>query len=245
MAWAVKVYGEDGRYLTASFQVANYLLSPRMGDDNQLDYERIVRLPVKTNWPSTKVSWLLAGYDLPTLIQPTLAIREQEIICSLISKLRTGLALDLDPNPIFDRKASVIDGKVASGQSSAKTEYLVIGRTGAAAMMAAALARAGKKVEIISPQDWRLTASYVGRIVEEAMAAITTMRPSVVILIGLHESYLMARYEEVYTLPATKGPDGCFHIHGELVVANKEAQSKLLAMMDPIWEATIQCLILF
>jgi hypothetical protein len=68
--------------------------------------------------------------------------------------------------------------------------------------------------------------------------AITTMRPSVVILIGLDESYLMARYQEVYTLPATKGPDGHYHVHGELVVANKEAQIKLLALMDPIWEAT-------
>jgi hypothetical protein len=105
-------------------------------------------------------------------------------------------------------------------------------------MMAVALARAGKKAEIVSHQDWRLTTSYVGRIVEEATVAITTMRPPVVIVIGLDESYLMARYEEVYTLPATKGPDGHYHVHGELVVANKEAQVKLLAIMDPIWEAT-------
>jgi hypothetical protein len=144
-AWAAKVYGEDGRYLTASFQVANYLLSPRMGDNSQLDYERIVRLPGNTNWPSTKVSWLMAGFDLPVQIQPTLAITEQEIICSLISELRTGLALDLDPSPIFDRKALVMDGRVASGKIAAKTEYLVIGRTGAAAMMAAALTCARKK----------------------------------------------------------------------------------------------------
>jgi hypothetical protein len=40
-----------------------------------------------------------------------------------------------------------------------------------------------------------------------AMEAIGRLRPSVVILAGLDESFLMARYEEVYTLPATQGPD--------------------------------------
>jgi hypothetical protein len=32
-----------------------------------------------------------------------------------------------------------------------------------------------------------------------AKKAITTLRPSVIILAGLDESYLMARYEEVHT----------------------------------------------
>jgi hypothetical protein len=48
----------------------------------------------------------------------------------------------------------------------------------------------------------------------------------------------MARYDEVYHLPATKGPDGHHHIHGDLVVASAEAQNKLMALIEPLLEAT-------
>jgi hypothetical protein len=55
---------------------------------------------------------------------------------------------------------------------------------------------------------------------------------------GLDESYFMASYEEVHTLPATKGPDGRYHIHGDLVLASREAHKKLFELMEPIWAAT-------
>jgi hypothetical protein len=102
-------------------------------------------------------------------------------------------------------------------------------------MVVAALVRTGKKVEIISNQDWRLTAAYVGQIAE---AAITASRPAVVVVAGLDESFFMASYEEVHTLPAAKGPDGKYHIHGNLVVTGVEAQKKLFDLMEPIIEAT-------
>jgi hypothetical protein len=60
----------------------------------------------------------------------------------------------------------------------------------------------------------------------------------VVVLAGLDESYFMASYEEVHTLPAAKGPDGRYHIHGDLVLASREAQKKLLDLLEPIWTAT-------
>jgi hypothetical protein len=144
-AWSAKVYGQDGRYLTASFQTANYLLSPMMGDNSQMDYERLCRLPSNTNWPAAKETWLMNGLDLPLQIQPTLAITESEILCTLISELRTGVALDLYQDPVFDRKIPIKDGSQLEGQSAQKTEYLILGRTGPAAMMAEALERAGKK----------------------------------------------------------------------------------------------------
>jgi hypothetical protein len=65
-----------------------------------------------------------------------------------------------------------------------------------------------KKTDIVSSPDWRLTAAYVGQIAEAAKAAITASKPSVVVIAGLDESFFMASYEEVHTLPAAKGPDG-------------------------------------
>jgi hypothetical protein len=64
------------------------------------------------------------------------------------------------------------------------------------------------------------------------------MKPKVVIVISIEESYLMAQFEVGYTLPATKDAAGHHHINGELVVASAETQQRLLLAMDPIWQAT-------
>jgi hypothetical protein len=115
----------------------------------------------------------------------------------------------------------------------------VIGRFGAVAKMAAAVVRAGLKVDDVCHPDWRITSSYVGCIAEEAKAAITAMRPAVVIVAGLDESYFVASYDDVHTLPATKDPEGHYHIHGDLVVASSEAQLKMVAIMEPLWAVMI------
>jgi hypothetical protein len=177
----------------------------------------------------------MGGLDLKEQVQPISEKAEADIIKSIIAELRTGLALNLDTSPDLDRKVPVeAGGAVASN----KVDYLVIGRAGAVAMVAAALARAGKTSEQVSHPDWRLTSSYVSRIAEEAKAAIEARRPGVVIVAGLDESYFMASYDEVHTLPATKDLEGHYHIHGDLVVASKEAQLKLAALMEPLWAIT-------
>jgi hypothetical protein len=234
-SWAAKVYGEDGRFLTGSFRKANHLLAQRRGEIGQQDFEKLVRLPAAATWPSNKATWVMSGFDLKMQIEPTDTMTEKEIIKSVITELRTGLALPLEQDPAFDR--TVPDkGRAITGQT--KLDYLVIGRTRTATMMVAALTRAGKKTEVISNQDWRLTAAYVGQLAEAAKAAVTANKPTAVIVVGLDESFFMASYEEVHTLPAAKGPDGKYHIHGNLVVAGVEAQKKLFELMEPIIEAT-------
>jgi hypothetical protein len=91
--------------------------------------------------------------------------------------------------------------------------------------MAAALVRPGKTTEIVSQQDWRINTRFVAHIAEAAKTAITAMKPAVVIVIGLDESYFMASFEDIHTLPATKDHAGHYHIQGDVVVANKAVQS--------------------
>jgi uncharacterized membrane protein YgcG len=220
--------------LSGSFQLANYLISPKVGEVGQVDYERVVRLPATTSWPSNKITWIMGGFGLKTQVQPISEQSEKDIICTMIGELRKGLALNLDVAPVFDRTLPVGDGC----GTTEKIDYLVIGRTGTVAKMAAALAKAGKKVETVAHPDWRITSGYVDRIAGEAKAAITAMRPTVVVVAGLDESYFVASYDDVHTLPATKDSAGHYHIHGDLVVASKEVQIRMAAIMEPLWAAT-------
>jgi hypothetical protein len=236
--WAAKVYGAEGSYLTSSFKLASHLLLPRVGEEGQKDYERLVRLPDSTTWPASKIAWMMGGFDLKAQIEPTTEKAESEVIMSIINELRTGLALKLEKTPIFDRKVPVKDGGDGTDRKRG-IDYLVIGRSGTAAMVAAALERAGKSVIQEVHPDWRLTAAFVGHMTGKAMEAISVHKPKTVVVAGLDESYFMASYEEVHTLPAAKGPDGRYHIHGDLVLASRETQKKLFELMEPIWAATM------
>jgi hypothetical protein len=64
ISWAVTVYGEDGKFLTKSFQMANFLLSPKVGELGLPYYERLARMPTSTKWPAAKALWIFSGYDL-------------------------------------------------------------------------------------------------------------------------------------------------------------------------------------
>jgi hypothetical protein len=234
-AWAAKVYGEEGKLLTDSFQLANYLISPKAGEKRQIDYERVVRLPASPMGTAARTTWIMSGFGLKEQVQPISEIAEKEIIGKIISELRTGMALKLDTAPDLDRMVPV---KVGGGGREDRLDYLIIGRSGTAAKVAAALERAGKKIDQVCHPDWRLTSSYVARTAEEATAAIAAKRPGAVVVAGLDESYFMASYDDVHTLPATKDASGHYHIHGDLVVASKETQIKLARLMEPLWAAT-------
>jgi hypothetical protein len=77
-AWAAKTYGEEGSFLSSSFRLANYLLSPRMWEVGQPDYERLVRLPTSAKWPSNKACWVMSGFDLPWLSIPPRRVRKKK-----------------------------------------------------------------------------------------------------------------------------------------------------------------------
>jgi uncharacterized membrane protein YgcG len=117
-------------------------------------------------------------------------------------------------------------------------DYLIIGRTKTSAMMADALVRKGKKCELVSYPEWRITQAFVTRMVTDLTAAMAAKRPKGIIVAGLDESYYMAQYEEVHTSPARKDAAGHYHIDGDLIVAAKTAQLRMLNILAPVWEQT-------
>jgi hypothetical protein len=112
--------------LIGSFQKANYLLSLRMGERRQADFEKLIRLPVSTTWPSNKATWVMSGFDLKMQIEPTDEQTEGEIIRSIIGELRTGLSLPLEQVPSFDRKVPAKRGE-PTGSRGKQTTLLSAG----------------------------------------------------------------------------------------------------------------------
>jgi hypothetical protein len=106
-------------------------------------------------------------------------------------------------------------------------------------MVATALEKIGKSVQVIHQQEWRVTKAFVTHTAEATAKAIKEYNPGTVILTGLDESYYMALFEEVHTSPARRDLEGHYHIDGDLVVAPREAQLRLLGSLEPIWKAMV------
>jgi hypothetical protein len=160
----------------------------------------------------------------------TVVLTLTTVVLTLIDEMRTGLGIDLDPSPSFEREIKLNVAKK-------KSKYLVIG-DGQACLLAEALVRSGQTAVTAYIPEWRVNSGNVGLLCEKAKIAIEESKPETVILIGLEESFFMAQQETGHTLPAWKANDGAFHVDGDLVVAGKEVQMKLLKLMAPIWEIT-------
>jgi hypothetical protein len=160
---------------------------------------------------------------------------EATIILSIIEELRHGLALDIDPSPSFTRKHVPMGSKESSEVANTDPKYLVLGDS-VGLLMARALERAKKQVDTATVPEWRVNSGNVALLKEKAMAAINEQRPTMLIFIGLEESFYMAQDETGHTLPARKAPDGHFHVDGELIVGGKDVQMKLFKLLDPIWD---------
>jgi hypothetical protein len=124
MAWVAKAYGKNGRFVTATSQVANYLLQPMMVEADQMDPERLTRLLAITNWTLNKLTWILSRFILAIQIEPASRNTEAEIINALINELKEGW-------PSLWTRPPPLTGRCWSREvEMAKTECLVIGQTG-------------------------------------------------------------------------------------------------------------------
>jgi hypothetical protein len=234
--WCAKVFGEEGLFLSKSFEKAEVLVATvKSGDDGpQVDHKSLMRLPVSTDWPATRELWTMGGFHLVTKVKPISSDMEAKIILTIIEELRSQLALDLDPSPILDR--SSWKGKEDTSRSD--TKYLVIGGC-LARNLSEALARQQQTVATVAIPDWRINTGNVTRLCEKASRAINNHNPATLILIGLEDSFYMAQSESGHTCPALKANDGHFHVDGELVVGSKEIQLKLLKLLNPVWDLAV------
>jgi hypothetical protein len=99
MAWSDYYFSEEDCYLEATTALARELLNEQGSGSKQAREFRRMLLPDKTTTCGRK-AWNSGGYyspELPTIIRAMTTSNEKRWMISLVSEIRTKLALDLDP----------------------------------------------------------------------------------------------------------------------------------------------------
>jgi hypothetical protein len=128
MAWSGDYFSEEDGYLEVTTALARELLNDQGSGSKQAREFRRVLLPDKATTSGRK-AWNSGGYyspELPTIIRAMTTSMEKRWVTSLVSEIRTKLALDLDPNPTLER------GMGLQSRANRKVDFLVIGGSNAA-----------------------------------------------------------------------------------------------------------------
>jgi hypothetical protein len=208
------------------------------GDGAQQTLEpRPYRLPAKA-YGTEEVLWhsggiitgSATGVAIPTTIRPATQTAESKLIQSLIKELRLKLALDLDPNPTYERGLGL--------QSSTKksVDYLVIGSSNPSRLVKA-LEERGFSVCLLHKPNWKISHGAVEELLRDVRGAIAAMDPTTVIYMLLDNSCYYGRSDDGSCTAPRKGDDGNYHLVGEITLCPRETQQEHFTAIKPLLEA--------
>ena len=164
---------------------------------------------------------------LPSSIAAFNEKTEEILIGSMIDELNSKLGLALDPKPSFSRG---IDKDDAAQYPPGG--YLVIGSSNAS-RTADALKQAGQGVTLIKTTNWKPTPAGIISLTDHVREAQKNANHKATVFHLLDNILYMGRKPDGTTAHSKRGEDGLYHIEGELVVADKEAQFTLYKALKP------------
>jgi hypothetical protein len=222
------VFKDDDWFLTSSFGLASTIVSKTASSTKQADSVTILKLPASLEANAKKAVFRSEGWSLlPAKIKPISANLEKEVVCAILTELRGKLALELCPEPTFERGFR--------RPKSAKTyvEYVVVGSSNAG-KTAKGLNAQGFATTVVFSDGWRATSASVVSLQTKVKELLATHNSEAVVLQLLDNSVFYGKTEEGALMPAMKGPDGKYHLQGDLVVTSKERQFEILNMIKPV-----------
>ena len=149
----------------------------------------------------------------------------------MIDELNTKLGLSLDPKPNFSRGIDKEDiGQPPPGG------YLVIGSSNAS-RTADALRQAGQRVTLIKTTNWKPTPAGIISLTDHVREAKKNCHHKAIVFHLLDNILYMGRKPDGTTAHSKRGEDGIYHVEGDLVVADKEAQYSLYKALKPVLTA--------
>jgi hypothetical protein len=233
LAWAKDYYKDMDCMLEETFEEATRQLR-RTGTGVQEDLEpRRYRLPAAGG---EEKLWFSGGKyrgcttataEIPESIKPASQTTEMAVVKSLLTELQNKLALDLDPNPTFERGLGL--------QTSTKkaVDFLVIGSSNAA-KTAKALEDRGFSVSLIYKANWRVTSEAVEQLTSETASAIQDMDPTTIVYQILDNSSFYGRTRDGSRTAPRSEEDGIFHLVGDVTISTKETQLEHFNIIKPL-----------
>jgi hypothetical protein len=92
----------------------------------------------------------------------------------------------------------------------------------------------GFATPLVFSDGWRATSASVVSLQVKVKELLATHNSEAVVIQLLDNSVFYGKTEEGALMPAMKGPDGKYHLQGDLVVASKERQFEILNMLKPV-----------
>jgi hypothetical protein len=132
---------------------------------------------------------------------------EERLVYKMIEEIRTKLAVDLDPNPTFER------GLGGQERPKQARDFMVIGSSNAS-KLSVALSQQGYSSCVIFNQNFRINAASVEEMRPRVKEAIRDMDPSVIVFHCLDNSIFYARSPDGSRTAPKHGPDSLFHVEG-------------------------------
>jgi hypothetical protein len=232
MAWSDDYFSDEDGYLEATTALARELFNDQGSGSKQEKEFRRVLLPDKAA-TSGKKAWNSGGYyspALPTIIRAMTTSMEKRWVTSLISEIRTKLALDLDPNPTLER------GMGLQSRANRKVDFLVVGGSNAA-RLTRMLNDAGYTVCSIIDTTWRITNNSCEALAATIANQIQLEDPGAIVLQLLDNSYYYTKGSDGSRTLPVREQDGKFHVMGDLVLCSAETQIDHLQALTPVLDA--------
>jgi hypothetical protein len=228
-AWAADVFGGERCYLKHTFEVATDILVAAGTDGMQPAVHARHRLPTMDMRYRTWASSVQIG--LPRATRPVGEKEEKDFVCSLISEIRSGMAIDLDPTPSFERGvAATIGGE--------EGEVVLVVGSKQAANMHAEMRRQGLAADLIELPLWRISKTEVDSLLLKIEQEKKDKKIAAVVFQLMDNTVFTAITEEGEKIqPVLR--DNTLHWTGDLSVCDKPILAKLLKILKPVLEATV------
>jgi hypothetical protein len=226
-AWSIHVFGKELCHMKNSFETANDILATAGHGGIVPDQLNRYRLPTADRRYTT---WVSGGMtELPNCVFPASTTNEERHFESVISEIRSGLAIDLEPTPSFERGVGPCLANAASGGT------IVVGSSNAQRLHKA-LMEAGWASDLVFEPNLRITKQSVKALTDRLVDKLKAKRPDSIVFQILDSSVYCSLSEDGFKEPMTKTGNR-FHATGDLVLADKHSLAKILAMCKPLLDA--------
>jgi hypothetical protein len=226
--WAADMFGRERCYLKHTFGLATNILVAAGTDGVQPAVHARHPLPTMDLRYRTWSSSVLVG--LPRATRPVGEKEEKDFECSLISEIRSGIAIDLDPTPSFER------GVAATIGGEAGEVVLIVGGK-QAAKMHTEMRREGLEADLIELPLWRISKTEVDSLLVRIEQAKAEKNVAAVVFQLMDNTVFTAITEEGEKIQPVMR-DNTLHWVGDLSVCDKPVLAMLLKILKPVLEAT-------
>jgi uncharacterized membrane protein YgcG len=227
-AWAADVFGQERSYLKHTFELATDLVVAAGIDGVQPEVKARYRLPTVDLRYKTWASSGLVG--LPRATRPVGEKEEKDFVYSLISEVRAGMAIDLDPTPSFERGVAA-----RVGGENGKVMLVVGGSQ--AAQLQAEMRREGMAADLIEIPGARFTKKEVDLMLTRVVQELRDKKVAAIVLQFMDSTVFTAITEDGDKIQPVLGDNG-LHWGGDLSICDKSVLAKFLKVYKPLLEAT-------